>query len=193
MIGRPLLLDPRRWTSAFPLARRVLGDRRGVSAVEFAIILPFVLLVSLGGFQVSQALSVYRKMTITARAVADLASQYSTMSSADIATVFNASAQIMAPYPTSGLSIVLTEYSTTVLGVSTVTWSKAFNNATPAVPGTIVILPPGIAIAGGSIIMSQVAYAYAPTVGYQLTGTHIMSDHLYMAPRQVQSIALTGS
>jgi Flp pilus assembly protein TadG len=167
-------------------------DCRGVSAVEFALVLPLLLLIYLGGFQVSQMLSAYRKMTITTRAVADLTTQYASMSNADVANVLNASAQVMAPFSTSNLSIVLSEITTNALGISTVTWSQPFN-ATALQIGKVVVLPLGLIQPNTSIILSQVSYLYTPTVGYQLTGSHVMSDQLYMRPRQTQSVTLTGS
>ena len=172
--------------------RRLGGDRGGTSAIEFALILPILLTVYFGGYQVSQIASAYRKVTLTARAVADLTTQYTTMGTSDVANVLGASSQIMVPFNTANLSIVLTEYSVTVGGVASVTWSKALNG-TALKAGTIVILPTGVVQPSSSIVMAVVTYNYAPPVGYKLTGSFPMTSSIYMSPRQVGSIPYTGT
>src|ERR1700692_1888012 len=65
-------------TPDLPPARLVadfLGDRRGLSAVEFALLLPLMLTLYLGGVEVSNGVAADRKVAITARTVADLASR----------------------------------------------------------------------------------------------------------------------
>ena len=47
-------------------------DRRGVSAVEFALLLPLMLTLYLGGVELSQGISIDRKVTLTARTPDDL-------------------------------------------------------------------------------------------------------------------------
>ena len=47
--------------------RRLLRDERGVSAVEFAMLLPLMVTLYLGGVEVSQAIAVDRKVTLIAR------------------------------------------------------------------------------------------------------------------------------
>lgn len=167
------------------------ADRRGVAAVEFALVFPFLLVLYLGGYQICEAVSAYRKVTITARTVVDLTTQYSTMSAADVGTVLNASSQVMAPFDTTNLSIVLTEYATNSSGVATVTWSKALNG-TPLQQGATVILPTNICQRGASVVYALVTYAYTPAVGYGSTRSFAISDQIYMAPRGVASVAYTG-
>ena len=70
-----------------------------MAAVEFAIILPFMAVLYIGGVELGDGLAIQVKVTDTAHTVADLISQQS--ANTDIATVntiLNASAAIIAPY-----------------------------------------------------------------------------------------------
>ena len=87
--------------------RGLLHDRSGTSAVEFAIALPVLILLFTGGFQLSDAVAAYRKVTTTARAMADLTSQYSTVNDTTLDRILNASQQVMAPYASSNATLVV--------------------------------------------------------------------------------------
>lgn len=172
--------------------RACIDDDRGVAATEFALVLPVLLLILLGGYQLSQAASAHRKVTRTARTVADLTTQYLTMSSSDVSTVLNASSQVMAPFNVASLSIVLTEFSVSAAGAATVTWSRALNG-TALAPGSSATLPPGVCLPNASVVLASVTYSFAPALGYAITGPFVMSSALYMSPRSVASIPYTGS
>ena len=55
--------------------RRLLRDKRGISAVEFAMLLPLMVTLYLGGVEVSQAVAIDRKVTLVARSLGDLVAQ----------------------------------------------------------------------------------------------------------------------
>jgi Flp pilus assembly protein TadG len=71
---------------------------RGVSTVEFALILPLMVTLYLGGVEVSQGLTIDRKVTLVARTVADLAAQAQTIANSDMTNILNASTAVLLPY-----------------------------------------------------------------------------------------------
>jgi Flp pilus assembly protein TadG len=77
---------------------RFPNDESGVSAVEFAMLLPLMLTLYLGTVEISQAVGIDRKVTLTSRTLADLTSQVSSLSSSDMSNVLNASSAVIAPY-----------------------------------------------------------------------------------------------
>ena len=169
--------------------RRFLDATGGTSAVEFALVLPVLLLILLGGYEYSRVLAVSRKVTLTTRAVDDLATHYSTMVPTDISNVMNASAQIFAPYSSTNMGIVLSEIAIDAGGVATVAWSCSLN-ATAQTVGQPVTLPSGIGQPGTYLIWCNVNYLYVPTVNYTLNTNISLSDHLYMSPRISPNITL---
>ena len=77
---------------------RLASDERGVSAVEFALLLPLMLTLYLGTVEVSQGIAADRKVTLTARTVADLVAQVSSINNTDMTNSLNAAAAVIAPY-----------------------------------------------------------------------------------------------
>lgn len=180
-------------------ARRVLArferfarDARAVSAVEFALVLPFMMTLFLGGVQISDAVAVGRKVTLASRAVADLTTQYVTITNAQMSQILNASASVMAPYSTANLVIVLSEVSVNASGQASVTWSQSLNGTALTV-GQAVTLPTGMAQPSTSVIWGQASYNYTPIYGNILTGPFTISDQIFMMPRLSATVTPTGT
>ena len=157
-------------------------DERGVSAVEFAVLLPFMFLLYMGGVEVSQAVATDRKVTMVARSVADLVSRTTSVSDSDMTDTFNAGVAVVAPFPSSNLKVTLSSVSINAQGVAKVVWSSGYNTTARAA-GSTVTVPAALNVANTSLIWGEVSYAYTPTIGYVLTGTMNLTDQMYMRPR----------
>ncbi len=171
--------------------RDLAGDRRGVAAVEFALVVPVVIVVYLAGFEVMQASTVYRKLTDTTVQIANVTAQYTTMSSTDVSNVMGASAQIMTPYPTTNLSIVLSEVTTDNSGVGKVTWSQQYQGTALATASTVT-MPSGYQTPNTSYILVQTTYSYQPVIGGAFVSPISMTNQIFMLPRSSSSIPYTG-
>ena len=69
-------------------------DRRGVSAVEFALLSPFMVALYLGTVDISDAIGVDRKLTLTAGAIANLAAQTSSITATDMTDLLKAGTSV---------------------------------------------------------------------------------------------------
>src|SRR5690242_1850740 len=85
--------------------RRLARDERGISAVEFAMLLPLMVTLYLGGVEVSQAVAVDRKVTLVSRTLGDLVAQATNVTSADMTNILSASAAIVVPFDDAKLKI----------------------------------------------------------------------------------------
>lgn len=172
--------------------RELSRDQRGISAVEFALLLPLMVTLYLGTTEISQGISADRKVTLTTRTVADLVSQTTSINNAGITDILNASAAVMAPFSTNGLTVTVSSVNIDANSKATVTWSDSLNGTARTV-GSTVTLPTALVIPNSSVIWSEVQYTYKPTIGYVITGTLTLKDKLYMAPRISTSVVRTAS
>lgn len=167
-------------------------DERGVSAVEFAMLLPLMLSLYLGAVEISQGISADRKVTLTTRTVADLVSQTSNINNSDMSNSLNAAATVMAPFSSNHLKVVVSSITVDSTGKATVAWSDTLNG-TARSKGSTVTLPTALNIPNSSLIFSEVQYAYTPTIGYLISGTLTLKDQIYMRPRLSDQVQRTAS
>lgn len=164
------------------LLRRFLRDRRGVSAIEFCLILPLMIAFYLGCVEVGNGLSAQFKTTLAARTVADLASQYPTISNATMTGILTASAKVLAPFSAADAVVIVSEVTTDDKGNATITWSDALNGAARQA-GSPVTLPANVGGKKVSLLWGEVTYPYRPQMGYVLTGTINIYQDMYFYPR----------
>jgi Flp pilus assembly protein TadG len=160
--------------------RRFRGDRRGVSAVEFALLAPVMIALYVGCVEISDGVSADRKVSLTAASLANLAAQVTVISSSDMTNILDASTAIISPYSTSKLSITVTCLNIDANKTAKVKWSATRNGSVKS--GTVSI-PSALAVANTQLILSEASYQYTPTIGYTITGTMTLSDKMYMSPR----------
>jgi Flp pilus assembly protein TadG len=173
-------------------AGRFIRDTRGVSAVEFALLLPLMLTMYLGGSEVASAVATSRKVTLVSRTVADLTSQSSSITDASMTNILNASAAVIAPYASSKLKVTVSEVKIDANGAATVVWSDTLGGtARPA--GSSVTLPAGLKVANTWLIWSEAEFNYEPTFGSGLTGSLALKDRMYMRPRLSNDVKRTAS
>ena len=109
------------WLRIRRTAARMLVDRSGIAATEFAVIVPVMLVMFFGTVEFSSGVAVDRKVTLMARTLSDLTSQSTAVNDTDLAGFFAASRGIMTP----SLSTVSELYVTPGTLVVKVQWSRA--------------------------------------------------------------------
>lgn len=173
-------------------ARRFAGDTRGVSAVEFALVLPLMLTMYLGGSEVANAITAGRKVTLVSRTVGDLASQVSSITNASMTNILNASTAVVAPFTAGNLKVTVSQVKIDANNNATIEWSDT-RNGTAHGTGTSVTLPAALNVANTWLIWTEAEYTYVPTFGSGITGTIPLRDQMYMRPRLSNSVTRTAS
>jgi Flp pilus assembly protein TadG len=173
--------------------RRLSVDARGIAAVEFAMLLPLMLMIFFGTIQISTAVAVDRKVSLTARTLSDLISQSPApplaAQTTDFNNAFGITAAILSPYANTPLHATISQVyvDPTTLNANVV-WSVATSNATPRPYKYPVSLPAALQVPGSYLIMSEVTYSYQPIVGYNInlgfaSASYPLSDSMFTRPR----------
>ena len=181
-----------RFRRLFRPFNRLAGDRSGVSAVEFALILPIMLTLYLGGNEIGTALTISRKVTHVTSSLSDLAAQSKTITNTDMTNILNAASAVVAPYKVANLKVTVSSVKVDANKVATVAWSDALNT-TARSRGSSVTLPASLLVASSTVIWAEAQYSYTPAIGYMITGTMKLSDQLYMKPRIQDPLCRVGA
>lgn len=167
-------------TSILGRISRIARDRRGVSAVEFALVAPLMIGLYLGCVEISDGVSAGRKVSLTAGTLANLTTQVSTISSSEMSNILDASTAIISPYTAAKLKMTVSCLNIDANSKVTVKWSVTRNGTAKS---GVQSIPSALAVPNSQLIFSEVSYAYTPIVGYTITGTLTLSDKMYMSPR----------
>ena len=179
--------------------RELARNTRALGAVEFALVAPFMILLYVGSYQLMDAISAYRKVTITARALADLATQNETSTLSQMQAFFDGARQVMTPYSTIGSSLAIAQIAIDHTGTPTITWtcinssSPVCSTSNPALTLSDVTIPADLKTPDTYLIYSQMVFHYQPVVAGSLIGPLTFSDHIFMNPRRSPSVCLKTS
>ena len=180
------------------VARRFSASTRGLAAVEFALIIPMLLVLLLGSIDAGRAMAIYVKVRSASYTLDAVTNQYTTIHDSDMQQILGAAAVILSPYPTSPVSVVVSQVSLDDKGNGTVSWSDTLNGTARAVNSAVTIpaslassKPPNNACNAYPcyFILGEVTYRYTPMFGYFITGPITLSDSLFVTPRTAASIA----
>jgi Flp pilus assembly protein TadG len=180
---------------ALRVAARLMRDRSGIAATEFAVIVPIMLVLFFGVVEISNGIAAYRDVSIMAHTTSDLTTQSLSVQDSDLTNFFSASTGILYPYVTSTADPKLKQ-SIAELWVNSslqarVQWAKNSDGSAPNPPGTVVTIPASLQVANTYIVYSSVTYLYVPIggIGYVMNKAGItLSDFSYTRPRLSQCV-----
>lgn len=159
----------------------------GISAIEFALVAPFLALLYFGCIELSLMMQTDRRVTSAASTMGDLVARASVMSDSDIADVFQASRMIFEPSPMAHARLRVSSLIDDA-GTIIVDWSDANANWTAHAPGTAMTVPANLVPPGGSVIYAEVEYDYSSDIGYVIDNTRVLKDEFYLRPRRVNVV-----
>lgn len=183
-------------TTAMRSVARWRADKSGIAAVEFAFVVPVLLISYLGAIEVGQAIDVNKKVGRSASMVADLITQEQDIDRDQVRAMMNIGNLILEPFTRFDLAIEVTaiEVTTDPTPKTQVVWSQKVENGsftTPHAAGSITTLPSTLETPGSFIIRVQSDLEYQPIITWVLAsrgGKINMDETYYLRPRVTNRI-----
>ena len=172
-------------------------SQRGVSAVEFALIAPLMVLMLFGATEASLAVTIDRKTTLAASTLGDLAAQTDLVSCAELSQISAVTRQVFEPY--SGASATMVVASLTLDGgAAKVEWSRFLRTDAgtgaiqcDTVPGShslfvgkTVTVDTSLFAPGGGLVVGDVEMVHT-SVGTSFIANNLkLHERFYLRPRK---------
>jgi len=194
---------------------RFVSEERGVAAVEFSLILPIMITLWIGGVEITNALSVDRRVNAFAASMGDLVARSKTISYAQITDIFRLSEAAMFPYCDSRMSMRITAIDIDNTGTAKVAWSRSHFVTTAAAPCPaagasdtaqlpayakttnvnssvpVALRPAGVGVS--QLIMAETEKDYRPAIGYLIVkslGEVTLDGRMFFVPRLTNQIKI---
>lgn len=187
-------------SARLPLARRRLArslparlgrDRRGIAAVEFALVLPVLMILVLGCVEVAQYVLLHQKLQRSATTVADLMTRDASWSAAEIDDMFAAVAHVATPFDMAGSGVVImTGLTGRSDGNVNVSWQRSGAGSLVAgseigSPGQVITAPSGLTIPETeTVVAAEVKFDYDPLFLDMLDRAEPLYYRIYFRPRR---------
>jgi len=146
------------------LMRRLAGDVRGVSAVEFALIAPVMILFYAGLVDLCQGYMALKRTNHVAAAIADLASQSVVLTAAEVDGIFEAGPGIMAPFASANLEQRISSVTRESSSTYRLDWSRSSKDKDGDLSGDLPTsefkVPADMLAVGESVIIAEAHYTY---------------------------------
>jgi Flp pilus assembly protein TadG len=185
------------------ICRRFAASTRGIAAIEFAFIMPVLLVMFLSTFDAANGIAVYMKVRSASYVLAAITNQYGTggtyppIATTDMTNITGAASKVLSPY-TGTPVVILSQVKATSNTAATVSWSYSLNGTALTQNSTYTGLPTNFAknSCGGTypcyVIVATVSYSFTPMFGAFMTGPITLSDTVLATPRVTACVEYNG-
>lgn len=134
------------------LVTRFVKDRRGVGAVEFAILFPILLALYVTSFELTLGYNTYKRASSASATINDLISKTGSVDKAYLKNMQNVAAAVFAPYSTTGLKLKISGIAIDKQKQAKITWSWDEKDQRPYAVGSAVTVPTRLLIENSFLI-----------------------------------------
>lgn len=142
-------------------ARRLIRERQGAGAIEFAILFPVLVMLYIGAFEITIGLSVSKRATRAAGSIADLVTQQQSVTKSTLAEMRSVATAIFVPYNSTSLTLKITGITVDASANAKVLWSWAQDGSVPyAKNAGVSDIPSDMKTANSFLVRSELSIPY---------------------------------
>ncbi len=173
----------------FSHLKRFGAAKKGVAAIEFAILAPMMVFLMFASVDLLNMLETNRRVQNVAASVADVVSRDTEISNSEITGLWSAVGILM--YPDSGATVNVRVTSVRIVSSTDarVVWSEGRGmTARTANSQIISFLPEQMRVASTSVIIAETSYDYTTPLGFLVPGAMTMTHNAFRRSRLVDPI-----
>lgn len=163
--------------------RKFYKDESGVSAVEFALVLPFLMTLFLGFAEVAKGTHVSTRVSKVASTVADIISQSASLTIPEVEAALKAAHAVAGASAAGTMTVEVVGVNVASNGTTSVLWARGINSTNLPARWSSYDLPAELRSEAGFIVASRANYKHLPIVASSLIGTLEMEKKFYFIPR----------
>ena len=174
-----------------PFSSRFAKDNEGMAAVEFSFILPIMILLWLGGSEITLMLGTDRKVINLASSIGDITSRSKEITESQVASLFGLATPSLYPQSADDTELIITAVNMDEDGNASVAWSRT-QGGTAYSPGAQMNskVPSALRVPDTQIIVAEVMHPHLPRIGYRITGTVDLEKTMFFTPRVSETVKL---
>lgn len=169
--------------------KKFIWQNTAIASVEFALLVPLLLLLFLGGFETTRFILVSQKVSKTASSISDLVSRMPELTESDVSNTFNAVEHLLDPYYEADdvlvvVSSIMNDGSDDVINWMRCGGGNYVENSDLSINGTTATLPTVLALGlNEDTIATEVFYDYRPVLANDIIGPVVIYKVRYTKPR----------
>jgi Flp pilus assembly protein TadG len=169
--------------------RQFSAARKGVAALEFAILLPMMVFLLLGSVDLIDALETNRRAENVAASLADVVARDTEISNSEVTGLWSAVSVLTYPGSDTPMSERITSILVNAAGTTATTvWSEGHNGMSPRAANSTITLPAQMMTANTGVIMAETTYHYQSPMSFLFSGTVDFTHTVYRRARLVDPI-----
>jgi len=174
-------------TGLFRLGR----ESRGSVLVEFAVVVPLMVLLFFGVYEGTRAVRARMNVTSGAEAYANMIAMRGALTAAQLAIYCDGAKLAMYPFDASSFKAAVSSVTKNAVGTVAEDWHDATCGSAAAIssPASVATSPTNmIPNSGDSVIIVRVTYTYASPIHVVLPGSMTFTQTVFARPRNNASI-----
>lgn len=160
----------------------------GLAALEFAILVPMMVLILFGSVDVIDMLGANRRAQNVAASLADVVARDTEVSNQEITGLWTAANVLLFPSAPANMQMRITSISIVDASTARVVWSEGHGGMAPRTTNATIALPTAMMQPGTSVIFTETVFTYRSPLGIVLSAPITMRHNAYRRSRLIDPI-----